>query len=157
MQLRSLEYKNINLVSKMILEIFTKEFEHFYSVKGLATLCKFYSEASIHNRYETNESDFYQVENTNHQCIGVVELEKNQIVTLCLEPNHRMHGIGSEIINRISEILDAYDEIVVHAAPMSISFYEKNGFEKMDSNLKLNEGIIHLPMRKLQDRFVRIL
>ena len=157
MQLRSLEYKNINLVSKMILEIFTKEFEHYYSVKGLSTLNNFYSEASIRNRYETKESEFYQVENIDHKCIGVVELEKNQIVTLCLEAHHRMHGNGSEIINQISEILDAYDEILVHAAPMSISFYEKNGFEKLASNLKLNAGIIHLPMRKKQNQYTRIL
>ena len=59
------------------------------------------------------------------------------IADVAVHPDHQSHGLGSEIIRRLSEATRGHKKIILYANPGTEGFYGKLGFLRMNTAMAI--------------------
>lgn len=136
-------------VYDLILKVFHKHVAPIYSQKGIKT---FLGMLSIDFLKETNLEKFTVVAEHNSKLLGMLSIiNTNHIALLFVSSEFQNLGIGKGLIQfSINECLKKSPDLkamTVSSTPNSFSFYEKNGFIKIDEEQNEN-GMRFVPMQK---------
>lgn len=136
-------------VYNLILKVFHKHVAPIYSQKGIEA---FIGMLSIDFLKETSLEKFTVVAEHNSKIFGMLSIiNANHIALLFVSSEFQNLGIGKSLIQfSINKCLEKNPDLktmTVSSTPNSLSFYDKNGFIKIDEEQNEN-GMRFIPMQK---------
>lgn len=137
----NLKPKNIEETSKMIQKSIKESFKKTFPETLINTWINKYTPEKLKTRTKT--INYYIAQNQNNKILGIIGLEKNEIRTFFVHPNHQRQKIGTQLYNHIENITknQNYSKIFVKAGIKGVPAYKKFGLKPIKIIHKQRENI----------------
>ena len=143
MKIREMEEKDLEAVSTICIDSFTKSVAGTLSLEGVSTFSEIASSDSILKRM--NEDNLIFVAECNGRIKGVIELKEGRhIAMLFVEPEYQKKGVGRKLLSSALSYARV-DTVTVSASLSSVPVYEKYGFE-CKGDISESAGLVYQPM-----------
>ena len=142
-KIRELEEKDLEAVSEICMDSFSKSVAGTLTVEGISTFSKIASSDSFLNRMK--EDNVILVAECNGRIEGVVELKEGRhVAMLFVEPKYQNKGVGKKLLSSVLSYARV-DTVTVSASLSSVPAYKKYGFE-CKGDISESAGLAYQPM-----------
>lgn len=142
-KIREMEAKDLEAVSTICMDSFSKSVAGTLSEEGISTFSKIASSASFLNRMK--EDNVILVAERHGRIEGVIELKEGRhIAMLFVEPENQKKGVGKKLLSAALSYARV-ETVTVSAALSSVPVYENCGFE-CKGDISESAGLVYQPM-----------
>lgn len=143
MNIREMKEKDLEAVSTICIDSFSKSVAGTLSEEGVSTFAKIASSDAFLNRMK--EDNLMLVAECNGRIEGVIELKEGRhIAMLFVEPEYQRKGVGWKLLSSALGYVKV-DTVTVSASLSSVPVYKKYGFECKD-DIAESAGLVYQPM-----------
>lgn len=142
MEIRILRGHEISHANTLIQRVFMQDIAPHYSQEGIGEFLSCFQDESILSLMK--EKRLMMIGAFDEELIGVIAIkELSHIQSLFVDKAYQGQNIGTKLLDRAKNLM--YGEVTVNADPQAVPFYQKNGFQTVDTIKEVN-GIIFVPM-----------
>ena len=142
-KIREVKEKDLETVSKICMDSFSKSVASTLSVEGISTFSKIASRVSLLDRMK--EDNLILIAECSGRIEGVIELKEGRhIALLFVDPEFQNKGVGKKLL--LSALTHArVDTVTVNASLPAVPVYKKFGFE-CKGTVSESEGLVYQAM-----------
>ena len=143
MKIRKMEEKDLDAVSAICMDSFSKSVAGTLLAEGLSTFSKIADSDSFLNRMK--EDNLMLVAECNGRIEGVIELKEGRhVAMLFVSPKYQNKGVGKKLLSSALSRATV-DTVTVSASLSSVPVYKKYGFECKGGKSE-SAGMVYQPM-----------
>lgn len=142
MDIRILRGHEVSAANQLIKEVFMKQIAPTYNQEGIQTFLSSFEDEHILSLMK--QQHLLMIGAFDKKLVGVIGIrDLKDIQSLFVDPIYQKQHIGTALLQRAKQLM--YGDVHVNSAPSAESFYQSQGFHKINDEQVIN-GIRFVPM-----------